>query len=232
METEPTRETLSAFIDGELPPKEMERIAALLAERPDIGAWVRRQEALRADIKGAFSELMAAPQPARLVQAAKRTPISWRWHLGQFTAPRIWVPAGAALALGLVIGIALQPGSDFASRDGRMMAQGMLATALNDKLASDGYAGSGPRIGISFRSHDGRYCRTFDADAQSGLACRGDKGWAIALLVAHPQAESGGAYRMVGSEMPDTIRAAVSANIEGEPFDAGAERAARDRGWK
>jgi len=37
---------------------------------------------------------------------------------------------------------------------------------------------------------------------------------------------------MVGSEMPDTIRAAVSADIEGEPFDAIAEKAARDRRWK
>jgi hypothetical protein len=193
---------------------------------------VRRQEALRVGMRSAFSELATVPPPARLVQAAKRAPISWRWHLRQFTAPRLWAPAGAALALGLVIGIALRPGSDFASRDGQIVAQGTLAAALNDKLASEGHAGSGPRIGISFRNRNGRYCRTFDADAQSGLACHGDKGWAIALLAAHPQAESSGAYSMAGSEMPDTIRAAVSADIDGEPFDAAAEKEARDRGWK
>ena|SRR5579863_678218 len=232
MESEPTHETLSAFIDGELPPKEMERIAALLAERPDLDAWVRRQEALRTGIKSAFSEVMTAPPPSRLVRAAKGAPISWRWRIRDFATPRVWAPAGAALALGLVIGIALRPGSDFASRDGQMMAQGALATALNDKLASDGDTGSGPRIGISFRNRDGRYCRTFDADAQSGLACHGDKGWAIALLAAHPQAESSGAYRMAGSEMPDTIRAAIGATIEGEPFDAAAEKMARDQNWK
>jgi len=232
MQSEPTHEILNAFIDGELPPKEMERIAALLAERPDLDAWVRRREAMRADIKNAFSELVTAPPPTRLVQAVKGAPISWRWHLRQFTAPRIWAPAGTALALGLVIGIALHPGSDFASRDGQMMAQGALTAALNDQLASDGHAGPGPRVGISFRNRNGRYCRTFDAGAQSGLACHGDQGWVITLLAAHPQAESSGTYRMAGSEMPDIVRAAVSANIDGEPFDAAAEKAARGRGWK
>jgi len=232
MQTEPTHETLNAFIDGELPPKEMERIAMLLAEHPDLDAWVHRQEALRAGIKSTFSELVTAPPPARLVQAVKDAPVSWRWRLQQFAAPRIWAPMGAALALGLVIGIALRPDSYFTNRDGQMMARGALATALNDELASDRYTGSGPRIGISFRNRNGHYCRTFSADTQSGLACHGDKGWAIALLAAYPRTESSGTYRMVGSEMPDTIRAAVSADIEGEPFDAIAEKAARDRRWK
>jgi hypothetical protein len=232
MQTEPTRETLAAFIDGELAPEEMECIAAILAERPDLDAWVRRQEELRLGMKGAFSELMAAPPPTRLVQAAKRAPTSWRWHLRQVTAPRVWAPAGAALALGLVIGIALQPTGDFVNRGGQIVAQGALATALNDKLASEGYAGSGPRVGISFRNRDGHYCRTFDADAQAGLACHGNESWTIALLTAHPPPKSSGAYRMAGSEMPDVIRAAVGADIRGEPFDAAAEKAARDRGWK
>jgi len=232
MQPELTPEILTLYIDGELPPAEMELIATRLAERPDLDAWVRSQEALRTGIKSAFSGLMAAPPSARLVQAANSAPISWRWHLRQFTAPRVWAPAGAALALGLVIGIVLQPSDDFASRGGQIVAQGELATALNDKLASDSYAGTGPRIGISFRNREGRYCRTFDADAQSGYACHGDRGWAIALMTAHPQAESSGDYRMAGAEMADAVRAAVSASIEGEPFDAVAEKAARDRGWK
>jgi len=192
MQTEPTHETLNAFIDGELPPKEMERIAMLLAEHPDLDAWVHRQEALRAGIKSTFSELVTAPPPARLVQAVKDAPVSWRWHLRQFAAPRIWAPMGAALALGLVIGIALRPDSYFMTRDGQMMARGALATALNDELASDRYTGSGPRIGISFRNRNGHYCRTFNADTQGGLACHGDKGWAIALLAAYPRTESSG----------------------------------------
>ena len=232
MESEPTHETLSAFIDGELPPKEMERIAALLAERPDLDAWVRRHEALRQGMKQAFADMAAVPPPAHLVDAALRAPLSWRWRMRQFAMPRVWAPAGAALALGLVIGVALQPGGEIVSRDGQVMAQGALAAALNQRLASEGAAGEGPRIGISFRNRDGADCRTFDAGAESGLACHGGKGWAVAVLTARPKAESNGAYRMAGSEMPDAIRAAVAASIAGEPFDAAAEKAARDSGWK
>ncbi|MBN9544760.1 MAG: hypothetical protein J0I19_04755 [Alphaproteobacteria bacterium] len=232
---DPTRETLSAFIDGELPPKEMERIAALLATRPDLDAWVRQQETLRAGMKSALSDLAAAPPPERLVRIAQTTPISWRWRLGragQGAILRTWIPAGATLALGLLIGIGLVPPGDIGSRGGQVVAQGALASALNGKLASDNGAGSGPRIGVSFRDHDGRYCRSFDADGQSGFACHGSRGWDIAMLAARPNAEASGPYRMAGSEMPDAIRAAIAARIQGEPFDIKAEKAARDRGWQ
>jgi hypothetical protein len=232
MESEPTHEMLSAFIDGELPPKEMERIASLLASRPDLDAWVRQQESARLAMKDAFAGLMTTPPPQRLVRKAQSAPISWRWRVRRFAAPRVLAPAGAALTLGLVIGIALQPGGEIVSRGGQVMAQGALATALNDRLASEGYAGEGPRVGISFKNRGGHDCRTFESGAQSGLACHGDKGWAIAMLTARPSGQAAGAYRMAGSEMPDAIRAAVTASIAGEPFDAAAEKAARDRDWK
>jgi hypothetical protein len=232
---EPTRETLSAFIDGELPPREMEQIAAILAKRPDLDAWVRQQEALRAGIKSALSDLVAGPAPETLMRSIETAPVSWRWRLRQaWQQPllRTWAPAGAMLAMGLLIGIGLSPPGDIASRGGQVVAQGALASALNSKLASEGSAGSGPRIGITFRDRDGRYCRTFDTEAQSGLACHGDKGWGIAMLAARPAAEASGAYRMAGSEMPDVLRSAIAARIQGEPFDMKAEKSARDRGWQ
>jgi hypothetical protein len=37
---------------------------------------------------------------------------------------------------------------------------------------------------------------------------------------------------MAGSGLPDVIRNAAANMIEGAPFDAAAERQARDRGWK
>src|SRR5579872_2507960 len=106
MEQEPTpempnKETLNAFIDGELEPREMERIAALLAERPDLDQWVRRQEALRVGMKDAFSDLLLATPPDRLIKAARTAPLSWRWRIKRFTTPRVLAPAGAMLALGL-----------------------------------------------------------------------------------------------------------------------------------
>jgi hypothetical protein len=145
---------------------------------------------------------------------------------------RTWIPAGATLALGLLIGIGLVPPGDIASRGGQVVARGALASALNGKLASEGAAESGPRIGITFKDRDGRYCRSFETGSGSGFACHGSDGWGIAMLASRPNMETSGPYRMAGSEMPDVIRSAIAARIQGEPFDGKAEKAARDRGWE
>lgn len=234
MDNEISSETLTAFLDGELPPEEAQRVAAILAKRPDLDAWVRRQDRLRTALRDSFSGVMAAPPPERLLRAAHQAPASRRWLIGRALAGwkmQIWAPAGAALAAGVIIGLLAQPSALLVNRDGQIMADGSLAQALDHRLASAGYDGSGTRIGISFRGHDGHDCRTFDRDYQAGLACRQANGWAIAILESHPK-NAGGAYRMAGSEMPDSVRQAVMARIEGVPFNAAAEKAARDSGWK
>jgi hypothetical protein len=234
MEMDPSKETLTAFLDGELPPNEMERIAALLTTRPDLDAWVRKQERLCRDLKGAFSDVMTPPPSPALLAAVQNAPASRRWILGQKLAPWMpgnWIGVGAALAVGLAIGIVLQPAGNFVSSGGQTLAQGRLADALDHQLASAGYDGSGARIGISFRDRSGHECRTFDEGRQSGLACHQAAGWHIAILMDRP-IEPAGAYQMEGSELPEAVRQAVMTRIQGLPFDAAAERAARDRGWK
>jgi len=232
---DPTRETLIAFVDGELPPTEMERIAALLAARPDLEAYVAQQEKLRANLKQKFDGVLAEPVPRHLVDAVRTAKVSWRWRLraalGRRFVLRSLAPAGAALALGLAIGIALQPARDLTlSVSGQMLAGGALGQALDRKLASAGYDGQGPRIGISFRDHAGEACRTFTSGAQAGLACHRRGRWAVATLVTQP-VEDSGAYRMAGSQMPDAVRRAVADAIDGAPFDAAAEAEARAHGW-
>jgi hypothetical protein len=225
------RESLNAFVDGELPPKEIERIAALLATRPELEAYVAGQEQLRAALK--MPAVMAQTPPQHLVDAIYKSPVSWRWRLGQLRrglTVRALAPVGAALALGLVIGVALKPVGDFSITNGQMLAHGALADALDSKLASEGYDGHGVRIGISFRNHAGQDCRTFANGNAAGLACRGEAGWAVGTLV-NQAPESGGLYRMAGSEMPDAVRRAVAEAIDGAPFDAAAEARARAEGW-
>lgn len=224
------KETLNAFVDGELPPKEMERIAALLQTRPDLDAYVKRQETLRAALR--MDGLLRQPVPHRLVETAQSAPVSWRWRLrsGLANHPMRWISSAtaAALAFGLVVGLALRPASDIAMSGRIMLAQGALRDALDTRLA--GYDGTGPRMGISFRDRDGSDCRTFDDRDTAGLACHRSGSWIVTALAARPR-ETAGAYRMAGSEMPDPIRRAVEASIVGAPFDAAAEAKARASGW-
>jgi len=234
METEIGDDTLIAFLDGELPPREMERVAKLLATRPDLDAWAQHQEKLRGQLKGAFAVIMAGPTPEPLVTTVQTAPLSWRWRMRRWLdvfTPRALVPAGLALAVGLVLGLYLQPSNDLILSGGQLIARGTIGAALDNKLAAAGYDGTGPRIGISFRDRAGYDCRTFSSGIQAGLACRQHKGWVVGTLVSQPQ-EPSTSYRMAGSEMPDAIRDAVTASIQGVPFDAAAEKAARDRGWK
>ncbi|HEX4176966.1 MAG TPA: hypothetical protein VHY57_00950 [Rhizomicrobium sp.] len=227
-------ETLTAFLDGELPPEETARVAALLATRPDLDAWVNRQQRLRASLRYAFAEVTDAPVPAALAALTRTAPVSWRWRMAQAfhgALLRTWVPAGAALAAGLAIGVVMHPSGDLASHGEQVMAQGALADALDRQLASTDDHGSGPHIGVSFRNRSGQDCRTFIHDGQAGLACHDAGSWVVSMLVSQPR-EPDTAYQMAGSALPDAIRNAVAASIQGAPFDAAAEKAARDKGWR
>jgi len=226
-----SRETLDRFVDGELPPKEMERVAEMLAAHPDMNAYVQRQEHLRGELRARFGEL-DCQVPLRLIEAVRTAPVSWQWRFRTWrernlTVRRL-VPAGAALLLGLVAGVAVRPQADLgANAAGQLVAQGALGRTLDTALAS---AGAG-QIGISFRDKAGRDCRTFSKGESAGLACHQAGTWVVETLARRTVEDDGAAYRMAGSEMPDAVRQAVTASIEGAPYDARAEAQARDRGW-
>ncbi|MDA8093287.1 MAG: hypothetical protein M0T84_05130 [Betaproteobacteria bacterium] len=231
---EPDRELLDAFVDGELPPKEMAQIAAVLTLHPDLDGYVRLQEKLRIELRSVYH--LTFPMPERLVKLIGCAPVSWRWRLRAWCSSRYvvrsLVASGAALAVGLVVSFVIRPTGDIGiDAAGRPIAQRRLSEALNTELVSNGYAGTGPRIGVSYRNKSGMDCRTFTEGVNAGLACHERGTWVIDALVKQEQENSGTAYRMAGSEMPDAVRRAVAASIDGAPFDAQKEKAARDSGW-
>ena len=237
----PTEQQLIAYADGELPMDEMREVEAALKERPDLQAFVARQHALRKHIEGAFAPYLVEDVPDRLREALMRSPVSWRWRLRQVFAdagtrrPLLWsgFAAGAALACGVLVGVAITPQDAFRIDRGELMARGELSNSLDYQLASAQGANVRVRVGLSFKARDGRFCRTFEraeeASSLAGVACRDAQGWAIAALAAAPA--NGSPYRMAGA-MPDTIRHAVQGMIAGEPLDADAEKRARDAGWR
>ncbi len=124
---------------------------------------------------------------------------------------------------------------------GAIAARGPLASALDDQLASNGQAGPGAgsdqavKIGVSFRSTDHSYCRTFQLNQGKGLAgvaCREAKGWAVRMAMASaPQAVSAG-YRTAGTETPTPVLEAVQGMIAGDPLNGKGEAAAKAAGWR
>ena len=230
------RDLLAKFVDGELPPEEMQRVADQLANYPQWRAYVQQQEALRAVLRTRFFDLDCAT-PDRLVKAALETPVSSKWWLRQALRPNFtwrWLAGmSTALAAGLVIGLAVRPGGDFTtSSAGQLLAQGDLARILDTRLAADNPVGASIRVGISFRNRSGQDCRTFSNGASAGFACYRNGGWIVEALVRQESESARAQYRMAGSEMPDAIRQAVTASMKGEPFDAAAEARGRATGWQ
>jgi hypothetical protein len=101
---------------------------------------------------------------------------------------------------------------------------------LTRQLASAQPAGTAVKIGVSFVSRDGQYCRSFMTGASAGLACRSGSEWKIPVL-----AESGGAvegaYRQAGSAMPPAVLESIDARAAGSSLNAQDEHEAAQRGW-
>lgn len=221
-------ERLMAYVDGELAEAERAAFERELAGDPELQRDVARQRELRRRLSAAFDPVLEEPVPLDLslaAQAANAPGRGWR-------APH-WAAMAACLALGVVVGRAMLPQrGPFTEQDGVLVVRGELAEALDQQLAAD----AGPvRVGLSFRTAEGRYCRTFQSapDRLAGLACREPQGWTARTLAAWspPPAPEGG-YRTAGSETPPAVLAAVDELIAGEPLDAAAERAAREQRWK
>ena len=191
--------------------------------------------------------MLSEPIPERLLAAARGTSANARkgnamWLKRNPARHWSWPEWGAVAAsgiLGVLIATVLQHESTrgpLSVRDGKILASGVLARALSEQLASTQSADAPVRVGVSFLSRDGNYCRTFvsrDKTPVAGLACRDRDVWRLEALAATPPSTSGaGEYRTAASSLPPAIEQSVERLIVGEPLDAKAEAAARGNGWR
>ena len=111
-----------------------------------------------------------------------------------------------------------------------------MAEALTDQLASTQPDDASTRIGVSFRSKSGNYCRTFvthQGGGLAGLACHQGNDWALqALSRVERGSTATGTYSPAGSSLPPAVLQTVTEQIAGEPLDNAAERKARQDGWR
>lgn len=243
-----SEETLMAYADNELDSETRSAVEAAMEADPEIARRVARHKALRGQLRATFDKVLDEPSPQRLVDAARGVPAVRREGnvipLRRKAPPRRtwpqWASLAATLVVGVIIGHALlrtpTSGSPVTtSRDGQLLASGSLAQSLSDQLASTQTPDTPVKIGVSFKSKAGAYCRTFtmsESTALAGLACRDHSDWRVQVLTQSAQhAQQEGTYRHAGSEMPRAVMQAVDDSIAGEALDARAEAAARDQHW-
>jgi hypothetical protein len=243
-------EKIIAYVDGELDADSRAEVEAAAAADPDVTAALLRHRTLRRRLAEAHADVLHEPPPAALealirgaelrrgpaeiVDLSARRAQRSRPTLTRRAQPWALLAAGfgaGLLVMGLVLG---RPTGFYAAHDGQLTARGQLARTLDRELASDAAAGAGPvRIGLSFKARDGRYCRTFTAPASlTGVACREGPSWNIRAAVFAGPTPAETPYRTAAAGAPAPVLSAVQDMIDGAPLDAGAEKAARARGWR
>lgn len=245
-------EILMAFADGELDEHTRRAVEQAMRRDPAIAEKVRKHKALRANVFNAFASTLDEAVPQRLHAAARsgkvihlnsvrqvRTPPppppapkkpAWSW-------PE-WGAMAATLVVGVLAGVAASQdlGRDeqlaaFDNADGVLMAKGTLAKALSQQLAGNAARDPDVKVGISFVSKEGSYCRSFMLPSMAGLACNSGASWEIPVLTNGPMG-SNSQYRQASSALPAAVLEAIDARIEGAPLDATAEHIAQRQGWK
>lgn len=220
-------EVLLAYVDGELDAARAAELEAAMDGDPVLAGRVARHMELRTAASGAFAGVLDEPVPERLILAAGSEGVA-RPAFGRprgFGLPQ-WAAMAACLVAGVLVGRGLTPAEGPVAGSG-LEAQGVLAEALDDKLSAE----PGPvRVGFTFRDAAGDYCRTFQAEALAGVACREDDGWGLRVTAAaEPQT---GQYRTAGAAMPPAVLAYVDGAIAGTPLDRDQEVAAREANWR
>jgi negative regulator of sigma E activity len=242
-------ETLGAYVDGELDQITVAEIEAAATTDAVLAARIDKARRLKALLGGAFASVTAEPTSERFMRVVAGEPSPTSAEIIRFqgkpqtkvkaTKPQpakpvsrqagsgagLWTMA-ACLAAGVILGVI----APWKTPSETTLSPNRAVTVALNRQASGPSAGS-VRIGLSFKAKDGAYCRTFQAGATAGLACREGQAWAVrAAAPAAVVADT--AYRTASSETPPAVLDAVDAMIQGAPLDAQAEAKARKAGWK
>jgi hypothetical protein len=226
-------EKFFAWLDGELTGAEAAEIEARVAADPNLAQLADQHRAMQARLRDAFDPIAQAPVPERLRSALRPSAevVDFAAAKRARTMPSLpqWAAMAATLAIGIFVGTMVpQRGpARVEVQGGKLYAASALDQALDTQLAS---APAGEvRIGLTFRDQRGSICRSFTEPQASGLACRSGYRWQVRGLFAAPEGQ-GGDYRMAAGMDPN-LAALVDSTMAGEPFDAAAEKAAKQRGW-
>jgi hypothetical protein len=226
-----------AWIDGELSAEDAAEVEAAVAADPGLAALADRHRRIRARFTAAFAPLLDDPvplprrRPARVVSLAAAR--EERAQAAPKPAPRwrswAWPGAVAAsLLVGVLAGHQRAPAglsTGISDRSGALALSAPVAQALDRQTS--GELGT-INVALSFKDHDGQFCRGFVAQYIGGVACKAPGGWQ--LRYAAPVDAERGDYRMAGSD-PAAAKV-VAAMIAGDALDAAGEKKAIAAGWR
>lgn len=241
-------ETLSAFLDAELPEQEMDRIRDCIACDEVLADRLEALAMVDATLRGSYQTIDQQPMPAaitKLLQQASATDNSgaqldtlpkantgvvsgWR----QLAANSL-KPAAIAACLSFVMGYGLATlysQSPAAVNKPQSYQQLLSHTPSGERVVEgDGWL----QVNLSFANQQGQLCRHFTeqsgGSASDNIACYSDQQWQ--LLARHPRpVDSGGEYRAASG--PTALDTLIDQLIAGPVKTPEQEQQFISRGWQ
>lgn len=241
---------LSAYLDGELQPEEMERLARDIQEDKALAARLDRLASANQTFLAAASDIDAIPLPkgvTTLLADAEKTEGA---RVIPYRPRRIaaFLVEHRAIAASLVCAVAAY-GVGFATFAGRASeipaSSGLIASSSPlHRALEQGAGGATVRLAggveikpqLTFLTADDAFCRQYElttaGGAVEGIACREDGAWRVQVASFASGQIDKGDYRTAASGRSAALEAFIDANISGSPLDAGEERELLARGWR
>ena len=213
-----TDETLSAFLDSELSPSEMEAVRERLATDPSITDRLAELAAVDSELKSHYGDIDDRPFPESvtrmLAEDNQETPkptdsnvVSFPWWR------RLRGHSGKAIAAAVVAGFAMAQWLTMPTADNAVWSE--VAATLDSRPSGETYSVNAsieltPRL--TFRNQSGEWCRQFRLETHSNgseqIACRTHSGnWEQRVQVETGQAVASDGYRTAsgGSVLDDQL---------------------------
>lgn len=242
-------ETLSAFLDGELPENEAAELRRALEREPALKARLETLGLADEAVRRTYAEIDATPTPAsvlRLLGVEEDSPsaarsasvVSMKARAVPRRVPAWSLPLAASVALlgGLGLGTGLFAPTAAVQVAGVIDHANPLYAALEEGPSAVAAKIDGAQVTplLTFRSVGGAYCREFlSQDKTSGLravACRENSVWRVKIAVADAPIGPAGVYATAGGA-DGALDEYVDGVIDGDPLDPKAESQLLKNDW-
>jgi len=248
---------LCAYLDGELPSGEADRLTDRLAADP---ALARRLEALRRtdeNVRRLYAKVDELPLPQRVIDLLQDPAAGAagpevegnvvafaRRGIRSFLQVPVAIAASVALMAGFLISGLMSRDAGLGGDPATLYARAIPGDSGLHRLLESGLSseeqlldgGAVARVVLTFQAEDGDWCRQFELAAAAGstqaLACRRGGNWQMETASFTDARDTGGPYQQASGATTPALDAAVEALIgDREPLTAEEESRLISTGW-
>lgn len=232
-------ETLSAFLDGELPEPEMQKIRTTLASNTELSERLRMLGMADQAVKLLSRAVDHEPLPESVLQLLggddrETAPAAHPTTFARFR-PMLAPALGFCLLL-LAVGLVFVSNREPMNETGAFPAIAEYSAYLDTLPSGETVSLAGARLQnrFSFISTGGEYCRQYqlitDTMASENIACRSGNEWELAAALSSPAIPDDSEFRPAGIQ--DDLNRLLQDMMQGSALDLETEQALIGSRWQ